>query len=237
MKKLYLLALPLVIWFLASCAIFPIIIGNGNLVNIERKVSSFEKISSSGSAELLYHASQEYRVVVTTDSNLIDYVDIVTKNGVLSVKFKGNKSYSYTRFIIDVYCPTLSGVSISGSASFTGSDKIVTSTFDADVSGSGRIDGTIECNNVSAKISGSGRINIIGSGKNANINISGSGKFIGNEFRVEDAVVDMSGSADASIWATNNLRVKISGSGRLNYRGRPLIDSKISGSGRITSME
>jgi hypothetical protein len=210
-------------------------VGNGNLVVSERTVSTFEKISSSGSSEIYFHASQEYRVVVTTDSNLVDIVTTDVRNNVLNIGFKGG-AYSFTKIQVDVYCPTLTSVSISGSGSFTGNDTIITLTFDSKVSGSGKIEGTIECGNFYAKITGSGKINVSGNGNNSDIDISGSGIFSGNNFAIKNAAVRVSGSGRANVFVSENLNVDITGSGEVNYRGNPKIESKVSGSGRINKL-
>jgi len=233
-----------------SCIVFPVI-GNGQLVTTEKTVSQFEKVNVGGSAEVRFYESQAYRVVVTVDSNLSDYVDIFTRNRELNIRLK-NGNYSFTRFLVDVYCPVLTGVSMSGSGSFSGVDKIVTSSFEAIVSGSGKIDGTVECGNFSARISGSGRINnnvvcdsltatisgsgeitITGTGRDSDIRISGSGDFRGIEFKTNNVSARISGSGNLIIWILDYLRANVSGSGDIRYRGNPRIDFSGSGSGRI----
>jgi hypothetical protein len=218
-----------------SCIMFPIV-GNGNLISSERIVSPFDRISSGGSAEVRFHFSQEYKVVVTTDSNLIEYVEIKTKSNELSIGTKNGHSYSFTKWIVDVYGPNLTGITISGSGTFDSAHKIMASSFVSIVSGSGRINGTIECETLSATISGSGKMNFAGNGKNSNINISGSGDFNGYGFSINNANVRVSGSGKASISVSDNLDANISGSGHINYRGDPKITSSVSGSGRINRM-
>jgi len=176
--------------------------GDGNLITSEITVSEFQRINSTYTANVRFHASEEYRVVLTADSNLAEFVEISTRNGVLNISVRGTRgNYRFTQFLVDVYAPTLAGVSISGSGSFTAVDKITAPTFAASVSGSGSITGTFKNNNFSARISGSGRINgtfesdnfsanISGSGRitaagtseNATVTISGSGNFNGNNF-------------------------------------------------------
>ena len=254
MKKSNIIAIVFIIGFSAtclSCVIFPII-GNGQLITTEMTVSSFEKINVSGNTEVRFHASQGQRVVVTVDSNLSDYVDIFTRNRELNIRLKNRGSYSFTRFLVDVYCPALTGISVSGSGSFTAMDKIVTSSFEAAISGSGKTEGTIECGNFSAKISGSGRINnnvvcdsltadisgsgeitITGTGRDSNVRISGSGDFKGIEYKTNNVSAQISGSGNLRIWVLDYLKASISGSGSVRYRGNPRIDFNGSGSGRL----
>ena len=218
-----------------SCASYLFIRGNGDLVTSERDVSSFDKICSGGSAEIRFHPSQESRVVVTTDSNLIDYVTTETKSKTLNIGTEWG-SYSFTKIVVDVYGPVLTGVSMSGSGKFYCGEEITATSFAADVSGSGRIEGSIECDKFTARISGSGKITVSGTSRDSGITISGSGNFYGKELCTNNASVDVSGSGRAEVYVTGNLDVKISGSGRVSYQGEPRVDVKVSGSGRISRL-
>ena len=237
-----------------SCYSLDSINGNGNMVTSERVVSTFEKIQISGSVIVNYHASQEYRAVVTVDSNLEEYTMVYTEGDALKIGTKDGKSYSFTNYIVDVYCPKPSAVSISGSARFNGIDKINTSTFTLGISGSAKINGTFECDNFAARISGSGdveshiecnkfethisgsaKIAVSGAAKEMSISLAGSGTFTGNEFQTSNANVSISGSSRAHIWVLDYLKAKVSGSGKITYRGNPKIDYTGSGSGRLES--
>jgi len=237
MKRLNLVTLAVIIGMAVVCSscvisIIPIM-GNGNISTSERTVSSFEKIDTSGSAEVRFHESQEYRASVTVDSNLDEYVEIYVRGNVLNIKPRNGFSYSFTKLLVDVYCPALTRVSMSGSGYFEGADTITTSVFAADISGNGKISGRIECESFSAKISGSGKINVTGNSGSSNISISGAGSFYGDTFSVNTAVASISGSGNAYVYVTNSLKADISGSGTIYYRGNPQVNSKISGSGRV----
>jgi hypothetical protein len=230
------------------------LIGNGKTISTERMLSPFEKIHSSGKAEVRFHVSQEYRAVITVDSNIEEYVVLKITNKTLNIGLKNGRIYSFNNFIVDVYCPNISGVSISGSGAFEGVDKIIAETFESNISGSGKIHGNIECDYLSIDISGSGEINsnvvcnilsadisgagkiiITGTGKNANIDISGSGNFNGIEFQNDKVAVHVSGSGNINIWVLEHLKAEVSGSGSVKYRGNPKIDYNGSGSGRLIS--
>jgi hypothetical protein len=237
MKKFRIISLLFISGIFSACVLDNIISirGNGNLITSTRAVSSFEEINISGSAEVCFHASQEYRTVVTVDSNLLEYTKIITRGNTLNIGTE-NGNYSFTKYLVDVYCPIITGVSVSGSGRFKGMDDIKPSRFTSNVSGSGSIEGTIKCEKFSAKISGSGNITVTGNGRDSDIDISGSGAFNGNGFSINKATVHVSGSGKANIIISEYLNANISGSGGINYRGNPKIDSKISGSGRIKKL-
>jgi hypothetical protein len=211
--------------------------GNGDITMDERALSPFKEITASGSTEVRFHAGTEYRAVVTADSNLIDQLETVVRGDVLIIRHRFSKSVSFTREIVDVYCPSIEGVTMSGSGHFEAGDKIATPVFRAKISGSGSINGTLECNKFSARISGSGKMNITGSSQEADIVMSGSGDFLGSEFRIKDCSIEISGSGGADIFAEDNLKGRSSGSGRIRYRGNPKFVIRSSGSGSVEKVD
>lgn len=227
--------------------------GNGKLVTSQQTVPAFDKINISGIAEVHFYESDEFRTVLTVDENLEKYVEIFAENNTLKIRLKRG-AYSFTKLLVEVYCPaSLTGVSLSGSGRFKGMSVINTSIFATSVSGSGDMQGSVECQNYSAsisgsgsvngnvvcnrfssKISGSGEMNIAGSSTDMDIEISGSGDFNGYDFNTKNADIGISGSGNATVWVIDNLKAKISGSGNVNHRGTPQnIDSSVSGSGKI----
>jgi hypothetical protein len=240
MKKFIVLFGILVAGVLAlctSCGSIMAIQGNGNLVTSEKTFSSFEKVSISSSADVNYHIgeSEEFRALITVDSNLEEYTDVHVDGNVLRIDTE-NGNYDFTKFHVEVYAPSLNSISVSGSGSFSTDEVMLASSFDTNVSGSGSINGTIECDNFSSKISGSGSVNIDGKSNNSDIEVSGSGELAGSDFIAKNVDINISGSGSVSIQATENIQGKISGSGDLNSYGDPTIDIDVSGSGDINKM-
>ena len=234
-KIVFILAITGIYLNTVSCA-FNTVRGNGNLKTYEKSVSSFEKIDVGSSAKVTFHASTDYKMVVTVDENLEQYLDITTQGNVLNIGIKPG-SYSFTKFQVDLYCPVLTGVGVSGAGRFESTDTIVTPTFDSDVSGAGKIEGIIvKCEKFSANISGAGKMNITGNGKDAEIDISGAGRFNGNEFTVNNATVSVSGAGNADLSVTDNLKADASGAGHINYRGEPKTNTSVSGAGRVNKL-
>jgi len=228
--------------------------GNGDLITSERTASAFQQVSSSGVAEVRFFASDEQRVIVTVDSNLYEFVEISTRNNVLNIGTKSG-SYNFTKFLVEIHSPTLTGVTMSGSGKFFGMDKILapnfravlsgsgriegtfeTETFSARVSGSGRIEATVESNEFSATVSGSGRIVADGISETSEITVSGSGNFNGNNFNTASATVTVSGSGSVNICVEESLDARVSGSGNVNYCGNPTVNANVTGTGRVRPM-
>jgi hypothetical protein len=218
--------------------------GNGEIITSEQTMSPFEEIhvtqkgsnniyGSEGKGIIRFHSNQEYRVVITIDSNLNQYVEISASDNVLKIETKKRMSRD---FIVDIYCPKLLGISIDSLCRFETTDKIIVEKFKIDISGYGEIEGTIECETFLANIDGAGKITVKGSSKEADISISGACSFEGTEFKINNASISLDGVGRINSWVIDNLRASISGVGRIRYRGDPKLDFDRGGIGSIKNI-
>jgi hypothetical protein len=234
MRKISITSMIFVIGFSflnLSCVHF----GNGNIVSSEITLNQFEKLNIHGSTKVRFHQSQDYRAVLTVDSNLVEFVEFLIRNNTLYIETKTGHSYSFNTLLVDIYCPGLTAVSVSGSGNFLATDTMIAESFELNVSGSGRTNISIICDNFLADISGSGDIIITGTGNDSNIRISGSGDFNGIDYKTNNVTARISGSGSMNIWVLEYLQANVSGSGSIKYRGNPIIDFSGSGSGRISA--
>ncbi|GHT67444.1 hypothetical protein FACS189452_05170 [Bacteroidia bacterium] len=206
--------------------------GDGNVTTTERTVAAFDRIDLAGSADVRVHLNAEPRVVITVDNNLLPIVKTEVKNGKLSIGT--DKSGSFTKFSVEVYTQTLTGLAVLGSGEIKLDDEVQAASFDVSVSGSGEVKGTVRCTEtLDANISGSGEAKLSGACKTLNVKVTGSGEFKGKTFEAKNADVNLTGSGEADVWATENLNVKITGSGEVSYRGNPKLTTNITGSGGV----
>jgi hypothetical protein len=140
-------------------------------------------------------------------------------------------------FIVDIYSPKISGISIDAIGKVEIIDKLNVSSFSIEINGAGEIDGNIECENFSARGNGAGTFTIIGVSKDAEINISGACKFNGEDFKINNASIQISGIGTVAIWAVDSLTADISGVGNIKYRGTPNTRLRRSGFGSIKRIE
>jgi Protein of unknown function (DUF2807). len=102
--------------FLTSCVGIQ---GNGNIVSQERAASDFQGLTLSGVANINIHPGEAYKVEVTTDDNLQDFISVESKNGVLHIGTKDNENLRPTKLIVDVYLPELQSINLSGVGNVT----------------------------------------------------------------------------------------------------------------------
>jgi len=137
--------------------------GNGKVVSEERKTIEFVSVVLNGTGDINIYPGKKYNgesyaVIVTTDSNIQDEVEVKEKNKCLHIDNKDNYSFNPTKLIIDVYLPELSKVELIGTGDIhinSGStDKI-----DINLSGVGNIKaGQFQAKDVNINLSGVGDI-------------------------------------------------------------------------------
>jgi len=195
---------------------------------------------------------------VTIDENLFQFLEITSSGGVLTVS--ANAKIKPGKLEIAASSASLKEVRVSGSANFgvatplsvnnlsitvSGSGNVVmphpvrVGAYTISVSGSGNLNaGNLVCSKISGSISGSGNFNLAGEADEAKFSISGSGNINALDFEVKKMDVSVSGSGNINTYVSEALKVRVSGSGDVKYKGNPTslhIDS--SGSGSVKTVD
>jgi len=138
------------VWFFTGCEI-----GNHNVIRQERPAEGFTNVSLSGVGNVYVHPGENYKVIVTTDSNLQDRV-VTTVNGDTLRITQRSSLFSSTELAIDVYLPELRSISLSGAGNFT-VNAGEAADLDISLSGTGDIDArNFQVQNITISHSGVG---------------------------------------------------------------------------------
>ncbi|KAA3620558.1 MAG: DUF2807 domain-containing protein [Flavobacterium sp.] len=210
--------------------------GNGNVTTRTVNTSNYDAIKNFGSIDVHLRKGTEGTIMVKTDENLQEYIIVEVVNNALKIRTENNVSLK-TRKGIHVYVPfdDISEVSLTGSGDVDTEDTINGDELKLKLTGSGDVDLVVGANSVNATLTGSGDVAVRGTTTNLNVKITGSGDFNGNDLRAQNTEVTVSGSGDASVYASKFLKARVHGSGDVRYNGNPdKRDTKVSGSGRIS---
>ena len=93
-------------------------VGNGNVTSQERTVEGFNGITLDGLGNVNVHPGKDYKVVVTTDSNLHDRVLTTVNDNTLCITQRSG-SFNAKELKIDVYLPEPTSISLNGSGTVT----------------------------------------------------------------------------------------------------------------------
>lgn len=241
MKNLYILS-AIIALLITSCTNDNLFIrGEGDIITQEIDISTFDKIAMLGSHNVIISKGAEQKVEVTGHANIINRLKRNVNSGEWEIELeKGN--YRNADLTVRIVIPTINSVELFGSGKITLNDLSSDEYLSVRIIGSGDIElnENIGCKNLDVRIDGSGNIyaknNFIDL-KNLSIDILGSGNYIGTMNTSENCSISIEGSSRCDINVSNELKVKITGSGVVNYNGDPTsIISDISGSGKINQL-
>lgn len=194
-----------------------IVKGGGAQVSDTRTLNTFSKVEADGSSEVTIVKDSVYMVIVSGYSNLVPAYETKVKGDRLVLGFKDNFwNVKNDNIKVEVHTPYVDKVSMNGSGNIHTGSGFIQDHFEGDINGSGNI-------NVSNNTY-----------KRLKTRVNGSGTFNSETCEAEDVDADISGSGDIYVKVSNHLKVRISGSGNVYYRGNPATtDVDISGSGKV----
>jgi len=147
--------------------------GNGDIKSEERTIEGFYGVKLEGVANINVYPEENYRVIVKTDSNLMDRVLTTVSGNILHISQKSGP-FNATELTINVYMPEIKSIILSG----TGNIKVFTgnsSDLSISKSGTGNIDAqNFQVQNVTINQSGTGNTKIWAT-NNLNGTLSGTG--------------------------------------------------------------
>ena len=263
MKRIFTFSAFIVVILLLNCCTSSRHIsvkGDKEIVEKKYQFEDFNKIESVIPYLIEYVQSSETpTVVVKTDNNIQEYIEIKVKNNTLHIGLtdnRGNLSIQPTVFIVYVNSTTLIGASVIGSGKLNINSNLSAKKLSFDVTGSGDIIiphiegdkatfsvvGSGSINNASCKvsemkmtISGSGKIssnNINSSAINAQL--AGSGRiFLSGVTQKKALELVGSGSIQAENLTAAISSCSIAGSGIIKANAIETLSGNLSGSGKM----
>jgi hypothetical protein len=205
-------------------------------VSETRTLSPFDRVSVSGSGQLVLIQGDQESLTIETDDNLLPLIKSEVTGDSLRIGPEGVNLNPTETIRYQLRLKSLKELHLSGSleadAQSIQSDQLL-----VNISGSGKIHvPSIQASDLDLRLSGSGDIELAGKVDRQKIEISGSGNYRAGKCESQNASIHISGSGDATIWAHLALDATVSGSGTISYYGSPQVSSHVSGSGDVHSL-
>jgi len=214
--------------------------GNGNVVTQDRPMSGFQGIESLGSFDVTIIPSSTSSVRVEVDENLQQYIETDVENNKLQIRTrKGYNLRPRGDINIEVYAPLLTSIETKGSGSISGKGLLDAQNNDVDlrVAGSGNIDVEMNASKIDGEIAGSGNLNIKGTARDFDGDVMGSGNIRAGKLKTENSKIEIAGSGNVEVFASNKLDVRVMGSGEVRHRGSAQVNTRIMGSGSVVKVD
>jgi hypothetical protein len=214
--------------------------GNGNVVSLERRVSSFVRLhlSAQGSVELI--ASDEEKVVIEADENLHDYFEIVNSGRTLFVTAEGKlRQPKFTDLKIRIYVRqlhTLYNASI-GPVRMTNLFR-TDQPFDIKIHAHGDTELNVEAPSIRLVTATHGHVTLRGACDSIDIRAGSHGDLDCRGLRAGTVSLRNASHGNITLYAEQSLAIRHMGHGYVHYYGPGrLTDVRQFGHGEIRHLD
>lgn len=188
--------------------------GSGVSKTEDRTIGDYKKVEVNGACDVSLAVGSTTGLSITADDNLLQYVTTEVRDGTLVVEMKAGSYSPQVHMKITTTTPAVEALVIHGSSNVD-LKGLAGERFELQVDGSGDAKASGKVGTVVAKVNGSGDLNL-------------------SDVEARDATVEISGSGDVDVWATESVAVSVAGSGDVTYKGDPKkVTKSVAGSGSV----
>lgn len=233
--KVFFIVLTAAILF-ASCRFFggERVRGNGNIVNVQRNVGSFNSIEAGGAVEVRVKQDQSNTVRIEADENLLEYLEVFTDGNTLVIKSRDGFNLDPSEeIVIYASAPRFSNLDISGASKLFSEGSLTGDELQLGASGASEIRMDVKIEKLQANLSGSSTMELRGQAAHFTTEGSGASTIKAIDLATEETTLDLSGASDAEVTASKQLNIDASGASDVRYRGNANINQKSSGASNV----
>lgn len=207
--------------------------GNGKVIKETRQVSNFSSIDVGGAFEIELVKSNEEKIVIETDENIMPFIKIDVSGGELEIDNTEDIN-NPTELKLTIYYKSLKGLDISGAATLFSSDVLIAANLEMDCSGASEITLKLKVGNLEADFSGASKIELEGIAKSVEMDLSGASVLRAFGLEINTLELEASGAAVVKVLVLDTFSLNASGASSVRYKGSPSIDLKdISGASSV----
>lgn len=197
--------------------------GSGNVIQETRTLKSFNAIDIGGAFEIELIKSNEEKIIIETDDNIMPYIETRISGGELEVD-NSRDINNPTELKLTIYYKTLNEIELSGAASLFSSDILESSSLEMDCSGASEITLKLQVGTMEGNFSGASKLELEGSISSAELDLSGASVLRAYGLEINDLEIDASGAAVVKVLVIGRLSIEASGASSVRYKGDPKIE-------------
>lgn len=210
--------------------------GNGNVVKQERSVGSFYSISASSAINVYLFQSDEEKVIVEADDNLLDIIVTEVRNGCLKCTVKGQMRNA-KKLNVYVSFKNLEEVSASSASGIYSETVIKASNFEINASSASHVKLELDVKNLDAEASSASDIVLVGTCTHFEAESSSASGIDGRKLVAISADLSASSAGNIHIDVRESLEASASSGAYIGYSGKPSHKDVRNSSGGTVSAE
>jgi len=207
--------------------------GNGHIEIEEIELNHFSQISIGGNYDVMLIKSEDSKVIIKTDENLLTYINTELFDQTLNINNIHNLKSS-EGISVEVYYTELSRIYSTGTSNIEHRGVLKTDELILNLSGAGAIELELDASKVKVNLTGAGVVKLSGEVEFQDTHISGAGGLLALDLISSECFINLSGLGGAEVYATEKLEATITGVGGIVFAGNPkVIEKHVTGFGKI----
>jgi hypothetical protein len=231
MKKFYHLLVVLVITALLALPIY----GAGTDISRHYQNKGFQALSIASGMKLEVKQGKQYEVVVRTEERQFKLIKVAQIGNRLKF-YLPPFSFATAPIEILITMPELINLDLSGGSIADIAMNVTSKTFTASLSGGTELSGLLHAQRLELELSGGSRSSLTGAADTLIIDASGGSRILQDSFKVNKAMISLSGGCRAEVFVMESMDVDASGGAQVYYHGTPKLNTAFSGGAGVTSL-
>lgn len=194
--------------------------GNGNIKHRNVRLEQFDRINIGGNYTIKIIPQEKSSVLVRTDENLMEFINIEVYNRTLYINNVHSLSPSHGIQII-IYQKKLTSIKTLGKVNISQSGILTSDTLSIQQNGTGTLQLCLQTQSIHCILAGAGHLALSGVSNELKANISGIGSLNSFPLKNKRCTIHIFGMAKAEIYVTDTLDASVSGIAKIVYTGNP----------------
>lgn len=218
-RILLFVGIPVIAVLLSGC--LPArVIGSGNTINRTYNYINFTKIQIASGFTTSVKSSSTYRVEVTADDNLFDYISVKKDGDALSIGLKSG-SYEQTHLKATILMPALQGIELTDGSRTEVDGFNSTDDLSIKLSDGSNLSGSLTAGDVDITLTDGSRIGLEGSGKDIKVVSHDGSRADLEDFSAVNADLNIGDGGTLTISLSGTLNANLSAGSHVTYTGNP----------------
>jgi hypothetical protein len=231
-------ALAVLTLLCAGCTTLPdtCIDGSGTIASETRDVGDFQSVSLTMPATLTVREGNLPAILIEADDNILPFISTTVKDGTLTISQSRPCVRPTGNVRITAVSPAFRELAILGTGDIRSDGTLRSTSLAARITGAGNLDLAVETSTLITTITGTGNVHLTGTAQEHTISLPGAGSVDAAALQTARTSVEILGSGNAKVNASETLSVKITGAGTVLYAGNPQVEQTITGAGSVRKL-
>lgn len=222
--------------FFFSCnfdGVFNQLDGKGEIITQEHEIEAFNQITVEKGWDVVLIKSDQPKLVVKANENLLENLKFSVSNQLLSISSKKNIGRADAKKIQVYYTDKLQKIASQSGAEITSNEVLKQDKLQIDASSGSEIELQLQTQSTEAKTSSGADMELTGSSDNFESKASSGAEIDAQNLITKSASASASSGSEITLSVSENFTAKTSSGGEINYYGNPKstsLNNSISGS-------